>query len=157
MMVQVGYGLHSKKKEILSVSDVTYAIAHVKLYQKMKEKKNLKGIPYDDDVEVMFASEERQQLIKSSSDAEEIMINQNIFESYFLYAAFMEYATLSIDEAMNSENIIIKAYSMLDRRLGKRRLEKLELTQETHPLIADFYKIRCDVEGLMSGSEGQVH
>jgi hypothetical protein len=37
---------------------------------------------------------------------------------------------------------------MLDRRLGKRRLEKLELTNETHPLIVDFYKIRCSVEGI---------
>ncbi|WP_316572958.1 hypothetical protein [Neobacillus sp. YIM B06451] len=55
---------------------------------------------------------------------------------------------MSIDEAMNSENIIIKAYSMFDRRLGKRRLEKLEFTKETHPLIMDFYKIRCDVEGI---------
>ena len=136
------------KKEILSASDSTYVVKHEKLYQSMKEEKNLKGIPYNVDWDVMFNSEERQKLLKASDDAEEIMINQNIFESYHLYEPLMDYGSLSIDEAMNSENIIIKAYSMLDRRLGKRRLEKLEFTIETHQLILDFYKIRCDVEGI---------
>jgi hypothetical protein len=136
------------KKEILSASDVTYAVKHEKLYQQMKEEKNLKAIPYNSNWEVLFNSEERQELTKASEDAEEFLINQNIFESYHLYAPLMDYGSLSIDEAMNSENIIIKAYSMFDRRLGKRRLGKLIFTTETHPLIVDFYKIRCDVEGI---------
>lgn len=38
---------------------------------------------------------------------------------------------------------------MLDRRLGKRRIKKLNFNiEDTHPLILDFYKIRCDVEGI---------
>lgn len=52
-----------------------------------------------------------------------------------------------IEEALNSENIIIRVYSMLDRRLGKRRLKGFNFNEETHPLIVDFYKIRCAVEG----------
>jgi hypothetical protein len=136
------------KKEILSASDVTYAVEHEKRYQHIKEEKNLKAIPYNADWDVMFNSEERQELSRTSEDAEKFLINQNIFESYHLFAPFMDYGSLSIDEAMNSENIIIKAYSMLDRRLGKRRLEKFEFTNETHPLIVDFYKIRCGVEGI---------
>jgi hypothetical protein len=108
----------------------------------------LKAIPYNADWDVMFNSEERQELSRASEDAEKFLINQNIFESYHLFAPFMDYGSLSIDEAMNSENIIIKAYSMLDRRLGKRSLEKLEFTNETHPIIFDFYKIRCGVEGV---------
>jgi hypothetical protein len=136
------------KKEILSASDTTFAVKHEKLYQQMKEGKNLKAIPYNADWDVMFNSEERKDLTKASEDAEEFLINQNILESYHLYAPLMEYGSMSIDEAMNSKNIIIKAYSMLDRRLGKRRLEKLEFTNETHPLILDFYKIRCGVEGI---------
>jgi hypothetical protein len=136
------------KKEILSASDVAYAVKHEKVYQQIKEEKNLKSIPYNANWDVMFNSEERQELSRASDDTEEFLINQYIFESYHLYALFMNYASLSIEEAMNSENIIIKAYSMLDSRLGKRRLEKLEFTNETHPLIVDFYKIRCGVEGI---------
>ena len=136
------------KKEILSASDTTYSVKHQKLYQQIKENNNLKAIPYNANWDVMFNSEERQKLIRASDDVEESLINQNIFESYHLYAPLMDYGSLSINEAMNSDNIIIKAYSMLDRRLGKRRLEKIEFTNETHPLIVKFYKIRCGVEGI---------
>ena len=52
-------------------------------------------------------------------------------------------------QKMNDENIIVRAYSMLDRRLGKRRLKKLHFPEDTHPLIIDFYKIRCEVECII--------
>ncbi|WP_391559211.1 nonribosomal peptide synthetase [Robertmurraya sp.] len=136
------------KKEILSASDVTYAVEHEKLYQQIRKEKMLKGIPYNPDLHVMFNSQERQELIKASDDAEGIMIKQNIFESYHLYEPFMNYNSVSIEEALKSENIIIQAFSMFDRRLGKRRLKDLNFSQDTHPLIIEFYKIRCDVEGL---------
>ncbi|MFN7252410.1 MAG: nonribosomal peptide synthetase [Anaerobacillus sp.] len=136
------------KKEIVSASDLTYAVKHEKLYQLMKEEGSLSGIPYNPDWDVMFNSLERQELIKASEDTEEMMKNQSIFEGYHFYAPLIKYSSLSIDEAMNSENIIIKAYSMLDRRLGKRRLKQLIFTKDTHPLVVHFYKIRCEVEGL---------
>lgn len=136
------------KQQILSASDVTYWVKYENLYQQKKEENNLKAIPYNEDWNIMFNSEEQQELTKATEDVEEILINQNIFESYHLYAPFMDYGSLSIEEAMDSENIIIKAYSMFDRRLGRRRLERIEFTNRTHPLIVDFYKIRCGVEGI---------
>lgn len=136
------------KKEILSTSDVTYAVEHEKLFQQIKGENNLEEIPYNSDWEVMFNSKERLELSKASDAAEKMLIDQSIFESYYLYTAFMEYSSLSIEEAMNSENIIIRAFSMLDRRLGKRRLTEIKFTKDTHPLILDFHKIRCDVEGI---------
>lgn len=136
-------------KEIISASDVTYQTKHEELYQKIKEEEGLKGIPFNANWHVMFNSPERKELIIASHNAEEMMINQSIFSSYHFYAPFMEYGSLSIDEALHSENIIIRAYAMLDRRLGKRRLKKLNFTiEDTHSLILDFYKIRCDVEGI---------
>jgi len=136
------------KKEIVSASDISFAVKYEKLYQKMQKEAGLKGIPYNENGAVMFNSVEYQELEKLSDDAEKMMMNQNMFESYHLYQAFMRYSTLSIEEAINSENVLIRAYAMLDRRLGKRRLTELDLTEDTHPLIADFYKIRCDVEGI---------
>ena len=97
----------------------------------------------------MLHSPERQALLQASDVAENSLIDQSIFESYHLYAPFMKYSSLSIEEAMNDENIIVRAYSMLDRRLGKRRLKKLHFPEDTHPLIIDFYKIRCEVECII--------
>ncbi|MFJ8236066.1 nonribosomal peptide synthetase [Ureibacillus sp. NPDC094379] len=136
------------KKEILSASDVTYTVKHEELYQQIKKEQNLKGIPYHSDWEVMFQSKERQALIQVSDDAEDMLNNQNIFNSFHLYESFMGFGSLSIEEALNSENVIIRAYSMLDRRVGKRRLKELKFDENTHPLLMDFYKIRCEVEGL---------
>lgn len=136
-------------KEIISASDVTYQVKHEELYQKIIKNENLKGIPFNEDWRVMLNSPERQELIKASDNAEEVIGSQNIFNSYHFYESFMEYSTLSIEEALESENIMTKAYAMLDRRLGKRRLQKLKgSTQDMHPFILDFYKIRCEVEGI---------
>ena len=136
------------KKEIISASDATYQTKHEQLYRQIKKEGGLKDIPFNENWHVMFNSPERQELIKASHKAE-AMINQNTFNSYHFYAPFMEYGSLSIEEALHSENIIIRAYAMLDRRLGKRRLSKFKLTiEDTHPLILHFYKIRCDVEGI---------
>lgn len=137
------------QREILSASDVTYAVEHSKLYEQLKEQNQLKPILYHEDWASMFHSSERQALLQASHVAENILIDQSIFKSYHLYAPFMKYSSLSIEEAMNAENIIVRAYSMLDRRLGKRRLKKLYFTEDTHPLIIDFYKIRCEVEGII--------
>lgn len=142
-----------EKKEILSAADVTYAVKHEKLYQQIKEEKKLKGIPYNRDWKVMFNSQERQELVKASDDVEEILIKESIFSSYHLYESFKMYSSLSIDEAVKSENSIIRAFSMFDRRLGKRRLKELTFPQNTHPLIINCYKIRCDVEGLKQRGE----
>lgn len=138
-------------KEILSASAVSYAVKHAKLYQEIKEKENLKVIPYSEDWNVMFNSPERHELIKASEVAEEILLNEGVVDSYHLYASFMEYCSLSIDEALHSDNVIIKAYAMLDRRLGKRRLQNPDFTAgDTHPLIMRFYRIRCSVEGIFT-------
>lgn len=136
-------------KEIMSASDITYQIKHEGLYRKIKKEENLKGIPFSENWHEMFHSPERKALIMASDKVDERMIKQNIFNSYQIYSAFMDYSSLSIDEALRSENIIIRAYAMFDRRLGKRRLKQFEFNEEnTHPLILDFYKIRCNVVGI---------
>ena len=135
-------------REILSASDVTYAVRHGKLYEQLKVQNQLKLMPYHDDWKVMFHSPERQALVQASDVAENSLIDQGIFKGYHLYNSLMHYSSLSIEEAMNADNVIVRAYSMLDRRLGKRRLKKLRFPEDTHPLIIDFYKIRCEVEGI---------
>ena len=58
------------------------------------------------------------------------------------------YVSLSIDEARSSQNMLIRAFSMFDRRLGKRQLAKVERADFEHQLVRKFYQIRCEAEGL---------
>ena len=57
------------------------------------------------------------------------------------------YLHLSIDDILASENVLIRAIGMLDRRLGKRRLPALA-GSVNHPLVRLLYVFRCEAEGI---------
>ena len=56
--------------------------------------------------------------------------------------AMRTYLDLSIDDALASTNPLIKAFAIIDRRVGKRRLLKLEISETDIPLIRAFYSLR---------------
>lgn len=62
--------------------------------------------------------------------------------------AMRQYLTMSIDDVLRSENVLIQALGMLDRRVGKRRLRALTTT-DSHPLVRAFHRFRCEAEGLL--------
>jgi hypothetical protein len=53
----------------------------------------------------------------------------------------------SIDELLASPDPLVRALAMLDRRLGKRRLAKLDVTSE-HLLVAELHRLRCESEAV---------
>ncbi|WP_414044925.1 hypothetical protein ACMGE5_00415 [Macrococcus equi] len=63
------------------------------------------------------------------------------FYGFTAFEVIREYPNLSIEEALNSPFELVRAYAMFDRRLGRRRLQNLDLKDE-HPLVKKFYKIR---------------
>ena len=136
------------QNEILRASDVYYRREHEKVYQELKKNRELKPIPTSTNLIEGMSTPECKALWKASDDAEEVMIEQGIFETFHLYQPFLLYHTLSIEDALNSENVIIQAFAMFDRRLGKRRLRTNDLDNQTNPLILRFYQIRCEVEGI---------
>jgi hypothetical protein len=54
---------------------------------------------------------------------------------------------MSIDDGMASENTVIRALAVLDKRLGRRRLAMLDPSLET-PLVATLLRFRLQVTGL---------
>lgn len=65
-----------------------------------------------------------------------------------------QYLNLSIDQIMTSPDPIIRAIGMLDRRLGKRRLGALDISNE-HELIQRLFQFRCEAEDSSCGTGGQ--
>jgi hypothetical protein len=80
-------------------------------------------------------------------EAREKLPKQGIMPTWEFEACLLDYLNTSIDDIINSDNPIIKALGMLDKRLGKRRLRSLELLNE-HPLVMTLYKFRYTAEGL---------
>jgi len=58
--------------------------------------------------------------------------------------AVREYLSLSVKEALQSPNDIIKAFAVIDKRVGKRTLERLEIPDSAHTLVKIFYRLRCE-------------
>ena len=88
---------------------------------------------------------------KAHDDATRIVHDRGVFASHELRRSLCVYLNLSIEEAWNSENNIIRAFAVLDRRFGKRRLAGLEMEGE-HPLVELLALFRCRVEDVTTTS-----
>lgn len=56
---------------------------------------------------------------------------------------------LTIDEALSSENPLVRLFAVLDRRVGKRRLPALAAAMENEPeWLQFFYRLRLEGEGF---------
>ena len=82
------------------------------------------------------------------AQAEDVLQKEGVFSRDQFYDGLEEYIKLSIEEALNSDNPIIQAIAMFDRRCGIRRLEALRLPDTVAKMIKDFYLIRCEAEGI---------
>lgn len=72
-----------------------------------------------------------------------------VFDQRSFYAAFQEFDQQSIEKSLKSENLIVRIFAVLDRRVGKRRLLMMKDTIEQEPnTFKEFYAIRARVEGI---------
>ena len=63
-------------------------------------------------------------------------------------ADLKRYLALSIEDALISDRPLVRALAVIDRRAGKRRLRRLEIGPEEHPLVRELYQLRCEAEGI---------
>ncbi len=56
--------------------------------------------------------------------------------------AIRAYLDMPISQALESSDPLVKAFALVDRRTGKRTLEKLEISDAEHTLVKAFYALR---------------
>ncbi|MCM1364311.1 MAG: hypothetical protein NC122_03840 [Faecalibacterium sp.] len=84
-----------------------------------------------------------------TSAINEESLNSGAFDQRCFYSAFEEFDNQSIDESIKSDNLLITIFALLDRRIGKRRLNEMKESIQNQPeVIQMFYNIRMDAEGL---------
>ncbi len=101
-------------------------------------------------------SREHKSLLKaghSYSDswdkAFNIAANTGEFDQRTFYAAFAEFDNQSIEESLASENALVRLFAILDRRVGKRRLNALTDKASQEPdWLKIFYIIRFEAESI---------
>lgn len=69
------------------------------------------------------------------------------FSKYDLSHCCYAYLDLNIEEALNHKSPIINMLAVLDKRLGKRRLIKLNEIEQ-HPLVRYFLNLRLESEKI---------
>ncbi|MBV9929060.1 MAG: hypothetical protein JOZ96_28875 [Acidobacteria bacterium] len=56
--------------------------------------------------------------------------------------AMRAYLDMPVGEALNSSDPLVRAFALVDRRVGKRTLEKFEISDAEHTLVKAFYDLR---------------
>lgn len=82
-------------------------------------------------------------------------LNLGAFDEGDFYRAFQEFDNQSIEESLKSEDMLVRIFAILDRRVGKRRLLQMREKIENEPKNFQlFYAIRMEAEGLQ---ENELH
>lgn len=110
------------QKEIFSCSTIKSA---VELHQST-------GVWYSHDVQVINS-----------------LHRQGVFTLNDFDEALDAVVLLKIEDVLASGNPLSRALAMFDRRLGKRKLEAITVSDEECSVVKDFYLIRCGTEGLL--------
>lgn len=93
------------KKEICSMATIVFEREHF----------NVVGFRLD--------NESFDDYIKRDLEGYKIVKENGYFSEFDFYESINIYLNISIEDAIKSDNILVRVLSMLDKRLGKRRLK----------------------------------
>ena len=72
-----------------------------------------------------------------------------VFDQRCFYEAFREFDNQSIEKSLASDNLLVRIFAILDRRVGKRRLQNMQGTIQNEPdTFREFYAIRVNAEKI---------
>ncbi|NRD80846.1 hypothetical protein HPT25_26315 [Bacillus sp. BRMEA1] len=80
--------------------------------------------------------------VQIKSQKVEEIYKLGIHDTYHITHNLWNYMNIPYEEILTSNNPIYKAFSLIDKRLGKRRFNKIKLNENEHPLVVLFYELR---------------
>lgn len=72
----------------------------------------------------------------------EMLDEREIHDTEQLVSAMRSYLDMSVGDALKSDNPFTKSLAIIDRRVGRRTIERLEIDESEHSLVKMFYEIR---------------
>lgn len=116
-------------------------------------KEIIKGCYYNNWIKVdLFPKDEKyeKRMKEEFAFMDDTALRLGIFDQRCFYNAFAEFDQQSIEMSLKSENLIVRIFAVLDRRVGKRRLALMKETIAEEPdTFQEFYAIRLKAEGLI--------
>lgn len=78
-----------------------------------------------------------------------VTLGAGMLDGYVFFHAFNEYDNQSIEKSLYSDNMLVRIWAVMDRRVGKRRLISMaEAMSGEHDVLKYFYRVRMEAEGL---------
>ena len=119
-------------KEIINMPFATEYLIYAEVHRRIESEPNCEK----------SISEHYNELEKEFSE-------KGIFEPWDFGSALDEYLSSSIQDSLNSENRLVQMFAIMDRRVGKRTLEKIRLRITDSPeWLRFFYELRFECEGM---------
>lgn len=128
------------KERIANMADLTYNKEYGGEAHRIRELGNCQDFR---------DPEQSSAYYRASELAQERTFEKSAFSSWDVRNAMAEYLNMDIDSAHTSSSILIRAFSLFDRRYGKRRLVAFDPANE-HPFVQRFFEIRRQLEGVPS-------
>lgn len=98
----------------------------------------------------MLSEEERRGrtfICEDGRAPDGIDVKYGMFDQQMFYNSFNEFDNQSIEKSLESDNMLIRIFAILDRRVGRRRLEKMRQGIENEPeVFRKFYDIRMEAK-----------
>lgn len=77
-------------------------------------------------------------------------VQLGVFDQRCFYGAFEIFDNQSIEQSLESDNMLVRIFAVLDRRVGKRRLAAMKKTiDQGEKSFRDFFAIRAKAEGML--------
>lgn len=145
--------IKADKKNIFNMNDASTLIRWYQTEQEIKNDPNIQIPVSSEEIEVVRKDtkgkvpEDRLEVIvrnrKISEYAKEILSAQSALSKSNFNDEANRFLTISIEESLESKDILLNILALIDRRVGKKRLlnmaEKMKLK---HPIVQYFYELR---------------
>lgn len=116
------------------------------------EKEIIKGCYYHNWTKAAsFPKDEKyeRRMREEFAYIDDTAIKLGVFDQRCFYRAFDEFDNQSIEKSLYSENMLVRIFAVLDRRVGKRKLISMKETIENEDdTFKEFFTIRMNAEGI---------
>lgn len=118
-------------------------------YRESHDREGRAAILFDGKEILRGAYYNRYAPLWEYKDIDGTALREGVFDQRTFYEAFGEYDNQSIETSLQSENLLVRIFALLDRRVGKRRLLAMKETiaDEPEPFRL-FYDLRAKAEGI---------
>lgn len=119
-----------------------------KLYAYANEQKNQRGVPNREwnGKEFLYDDENK----KVEDEAAKIIMMEGNMDIWQVVDAIEKYLNSNIQDAIHSEDEVVRMFAVLDKRIGKRTLLKMKGQVDKQPeWLQFFYKLRIGAESLI--------